>query len=205
VIDSFGLFDSAGQPSATNAFTILRTGGIALLNVNEEDLAPRSNSTPNIRCLNENAMHNVAATFISQLRSLLGLVDHQRLVSKGLVDSVIPSPSGIAAWEVDMLGRWAFYSYRKFVIESVTSLAALVDKIPNMPVPYHISNTLDEAIRLFHLVCNSQCACARTWCTNATDIGCAGDIGRSSCGFKQGQRCHQVLAARVASGTQGIF
>jgi phosphatidylinositol glycan class S len=152
-----------GTYSDTNAFLILRTGGIVIFNPEEK------NTTSPLRTLEPSELYGPMSVFVEQLRELLGVpaalfptIDTKKgtsapEVKEGCEDldvQFLPSPSGVSKWELDVLLRQRTYENLVKAKTSILTLCQLVKKQTHMVVHDHIKDKLLSALHKLQLALN---------------------------------------------------
>ncbi|KAI8981885.1 phosphatidylinositol-glycan biosynthesis class S protein [Mycotypha africana] len=129
------IHDSKDQPLRTNAFLVPRWGGIVIKN------APKT-AKGEYR-FTSNGLEPVMKLFLSQLRGLIGIRDHdESIASLPHLDQIYfenAEKTGITTLEKDNLIRIRTVENVVNTISTLKSLAQLVEEIPNMVVEDHIS------------------------------------------------------------------
>ncbi|KAG1471953.1 hypothetical protein G6F56_001823 [Rhizopus delemar] len=139
------IHDTQGQPLLTNAFLIPRWGGIMIKNAK---LSTEYKFT-------KSELQPILKTFLSQLRSLIGVKDLKSRKFEGLVSFEAAKKSGITLLEKDNLIRTRTLENAGNTISTLKSLGQLVDEIPNMVVQEHIN--LKVRTSLGHLEAAREC------------------------------------------------
>jgi len=116
--------DDAGARTPTDAFLIPRWGGVAVLN--PEAAVPS---------LTAAAMQPAFEAFTVHLRALLGVHALSAAVPDGVAVVVEPAPAAVSAWEVDAAGRLRTVRQATEAARTLRSLAALLERIPQIEVP----------------------------------------------------------------------
>ncbi|KAI8997638.1 phosphatidylinositol-glycan biosynthesis class S protein [Pilobolus umbonatus] len=136
------IHDSRGQLLSTNAFLIPRWGGIVIKNT------PRS-AMDEYRFTKKD-LKPIINTFLSQLRSLVGIRDmdsnFKRLPPGYNVIFQSATLTGITTLEKDNLIRWRTLENVVNTISTLKSLAQLVQEIPNMVVQDHINDKVRQSL-----------------------------------------------------------
>jgi phosphatidylinositol glycan class S len=137
--------NSKDEPIESNAFLIPRWGGIIISN-------PPLASENLTHHFSTNDLLPMMEIFISQLRGLLGVTNLQKEVGKG----VYFTPAlirGITTLELDMLVRQRAVENVVDAVGTISSLAKLVDEIPNMVVLDHIQAEIYQALSSLQQSC----------------------------------------------------
>ncbi|KAI9250319.1 phosphatidylinositol-glycan biosynthesis class S protein [Sporodiniella umbellata] len=139
------IHDTQGQPLLTNAFLIPRWGGIVI-----------KNTKPSVEYkFTKSELQPILKTFLSQLRSLIGVKDLEAKRIKGPVSFEAAKKSGITLLEKDNLIRARTLENVVNTISTLKSLGQLVDEIPNMVVQDHINHKVRNS--LDHLQSSKEC------------------------------------------------
>lgn len=142
-----------GSYSDTDAFLILRTGGIVIFN-------PERYTRSAVNVISSTELHRPISVFVQQLRTLLGVpstffpTTDGKNTSSSLSNGplhILPSSSGIAKWELDVLIRQRTYENLMKAKTSILTLCQLVKKQTHMVVHDHIKDRLLIALEKLEL------------------------------------------------------
>lgn len=164
------IHDSNGQRLRGNAFLIPRWGGVVIRNVpGLKQQQQQQQQNQQVVHLDKQALKPAMATFVSQLRTLMGVQDAQTIkvrqdkqqwwLSYPLKQEIIlqipqkynvtflPAPrTGITLMEKDALVRRRTAENIVNAASTLHSLAQLVEEIPNMVVLDHIGRLVRESL-----------------------------------------------------------
>ena len=99
-------------------------------------------------------MLQVMRVFISQLRQLIGVSDHYRLIGPNHIEQIFPSyVDGIADWEVDVLLRKRTFENIEYSVSTLLSLSQMIQKLTNMVILDNIQTIVLDSIAALQLVC----------------------------------------------------
>jgi phosphatidylinositol glycan class S len=114
-----------------DAFVVPQWGGIVIYN-------PKNATTRQVH-LEGKELELIMQLFVTQLRDLLGIQPIE-------LSSIVPSPSGVAQWEVDALIRRNLFSNLNDTVSDLHSLSLLVQNLQNMVVKDKIAILCNTAL-----------------------------------------------------------
>ncbi|KAG0163548.1 hypothetical protein DFQ30_011391 [Apophysomyces sp. BC1015] len=143
------IYDSQNEPLSSNAFLIPRWGGVAIKNL------PKSALTEKSYRLSKKDLKPTMKIFASQLRSLMGINDHQSQSPTLPLDFNITFASA-SQTAITMLGKDTLIRQRTIenivdAASTLKSLAQLVTEIPNMVVLDHIALQVQQSLQSLQL------------------------------------------------------
>ncbi|KAF9341719.1 hypothetical protein BGZ91_003715 [Linnemannia elongata] len=133
--------------SSTNSFLIPRWGGVAILN-RDIDRTKRSEEHPEVITVQD--LEPVMRVFLTQLRDLMGVTDLSTTTQSSSSFPIVFHKSlneAPTTWELDNLLRRRSAENLVDSLATISSLARLVRKTPNMVVLDHIQKDVTEALR----------------------------------------------------------
>ncbi|KAK5822192.1 phosphatidylinositol-glycan biosynthesis class S protein, partial [Linnemannia elongata] len=133
--------------SSTNSFLIPRWGGVAILN-RDIDRTKRSEEYPEVITVQD--LEPVMRVFLTQLRDLMGVTDLSTTTQPSSSFPIVFHKSlneAPTTWELDNLLRRRSAENLVDSLATISSLARLVRKTPNMVVLDHIQKDVTEALR----------------------------------------------------------
>ncbi|KAL1928417.1 hypothetical protein VTP01DRAFT_2773 [Rhizomucor pusillus] len=143
------IHDSNGQRLRGNAFLIPRWGGVVIRNVpGLKQQQQQQQQNQQVVHLDKQALKPAMATFVSQLRTLMGVQDAQTIkIPQKYNVTFLPAPrTGITLMEKDALVRRRTAENIVNAASTLHSLAQLVEEIPNMVVLDHIGRLVRESL-----------------------------------------------------------
>lgn len=147
-----------GRPLSENAFLIPRWGGVVIKNPPSSHALKNNNKTseqgPPFYRFDKEKLQPVMRTFVSQLRSLMGVhpLEIQHVPRDMNVTFLAAPRTGITLLEKDHLIRRRLVENVANAASTLHSLAQLVMEIPNMVVPDHIDLQVRRSLKALDLV-----------------------------------------------------
>ncbi|KAJ8655887.1 hypothetical protein O0I10_008326 [Lichtheimia ornata] len=134
------IHDVHNRPLPDNAFLIPRWGGVLIKNLPK---APDGHYR-----LDKQKLHSTMRIFVSQLRSLIGIHEHDSVETSDTSITYSTSPhTGITLLEKDNLIRRCTVENIANAAKTLNSLAQLVTEIPNMVVLEEINTQVRHSLR----------------------------------------------------------
>eukprot|EP00192_Tetraselmis_astigmatica_P007869 CAMPEP_0117698538 /NCGR_PEP_ID=MMETSP0804-20121206/29810_1 /TAXON_ID=1074897 /ORGANISM="Tetraselmis astigmatica, Strain CCMP880" /LENGTH=659 /DNA_ID=CAMNT_0005512851 /DNA_START=125 /DNA_END=2105 /DNA_ORIENTATION=- len=148
------------QEAELQSFSVSSWGGVILLNpeqgccsdshVDQHHMSPYLSSSlcQNHRELEVHELLDISKFCVTELRRALGLLALQDMDTQGEAEvGCVPGRrSGFADWEIDMLIRWQVERQTSAVGSTISSLARLVQSLPNLPIPSEVLLLVNEAL-----------------------------------------------------------
>lgn len=142
------ILHSDGRPVETNSFLIPQWGGIAIRSI------PKGTK---LFHYSRQELHPIMEIFLGQLRDLMGIEptrikNSATILPNVVVDYVSSKSAGITTWELDRLSRTRTIQNLLNAVQTLNSLATLLEQLGNMVVLDHIQTLVTHSLDSLHRV-----------------------------------------------------
>ncbi|KNC81477.1 hypothetical protein SARC_06205 [Sphaeroforma arctica JP610] len=128
----------------TNSFYLPGWGGVVVVNAEKDDDQALSPNITVVTHLPAHAASRVFSTFRQHLRALLAApVEHN---DETTTSTCTAAPEGVCQWETDIMQRRRIVQYVDEAFKSMSSLAKLLESIPNMAIADHLQQDVLKAL-----------------------------------------------------------